>query len=153
MENLIRAEHERGATILFSTHVMEHAERLCDSIVMMARGRKVFDGTLAQAFAALGRGARLAVADGFALDAALSATPFEAARDATAKDGHWWRIALPAGLDAQDALRASIEAGAPITGFAPEEARLRDVFVSLVSEADAEALAASNAPVQAEEPA
>ncbi|HBL95124.1 MAG TPA: ABC transporter ATP-binding protein, partial [Hyphomonas sp.] len=30
LEDLVRAEHARGATILFSTHVMEHAERLCD---------------------------------------------------------------------------------------------------------------------------
>jgi len=40
-------------------------------------------------------------------------------------------------------MRAALEAGAPITGFAPEEARLRDVFVSLVGEADAAALEAS----------
>ncbi|MEP1597899.1 MAG: ABC transporter ATP-binding protein, partial [Hyphomonas sp.] len=60
-----------------------------------------------------------------------------------------WRIDLPPGREAQDALRAALEAGAPITGFAPEEARLRDVFVSLVGEADAAALAASLAEDEA----
>ena len=55
LEEIIRAQHAAGATVLFSTHVMEHAERLCESIVMMARGRKVFDGTLEAAFDALGR--------------------------------------------------------------------------------------------------
>ena len=55
LEDLIVEEHKRGATIIFSTHVMEHAERLCEKIVMMARGRKVFDGTLDDAFTALGR--------------------------------------------------------------------------------------------------
>jgi hypothetical protein len=39
--------------------------------------------------------------------------------------------------DAQDVLRAAIEASVPIAGFTPEEARLRDVFVSLVGEAEA----------------
>ena len=137
LEDIIRAEHERGATILFSTHVMEHAERLCDSIVMLARGRKVFDGSLDEAFSALGRRARIAVLNGFDLGASLTPAGFEA-RLETDEDGHyWWSVTLPAGRNAQDALRAAIDAGAPIAGFAPEEARLRDVFVSLTTQADA----------------
>jgi ABC-2 type transport system ATP-binding protein len=149
LENLIRAEHARGATILFSTHVMEHAERLCDRIVMMARGRKVLDGTLKEAFATLGQGARISVEAGFDLAAALTPTGFNATRTADTGHGDTWRIDLPPGREAQDALRAALEAGAPITGFAPEEARLRDVFVSLVSEADAAALEASLAEDEA----
>jgi len=42
-------EHRRaGRTVIFSTHMMEHAERFCDSIVMVFRGRKVLDGPLEQ---------------------------------------------------------------------------------------------------------
>ena len=149
LEDLVRAEHARGATILFSTHVMEHAERLCDRIVMMARGRKVLDGTLKEAFATLGQGARISVENGFDLSSALGPKGFEAVRTTDAGHGETWRIDLPPGREAQDALRAAIEAGAPITGFAPEEARLRDVFVSLVGEADAAALAASLAEDEA----
>jgi ABC-2 type transport system ATP-binding protein len=115
---------------------MEHAERLCDSIVMMARGRKVFDGTLDQAFGALGRAALIGVEDGYDLNAAISPKGFTENELA----GDHWRVSLSAQYDAQDALRAAIEAGAPITSFRPEEARLRDVFVSLVSEAEAEDL-------------
>lgn len=146
LEDMIVEEHKRGATILFSTHVMEHAERLCDSIVMMARGRKVFDGTLNEAFGALGRAALIGVEDGFDLGAAIATRGFTD----NEKAGDHWRVSLPAGRDAQDALRAAIDAGAPITSFRPEEARLRDVFVSLVSEAEAEdlkqTLAAHKAP-------
>ena len=149
LEDLIRAEHARGATILFSTHVMEHAERLCDRIVMMARGRKVLDGTLKEAIATLGQGARISVEAGFDLAAALTPTGFNATRTADTGHGDTWRIDLPPGREAQDALRAALEAGAPITGVAPEEARLRDVFVSLVSEADAAALEASLAEDEA----
>ena len=136
LEDMIIEEHRRGATILFSTHVMEHAERLCDSIVMMARGRKVFDGTLDEAFGALGRAVLIGVSEGFDLDAALRPHGFET----NEKAGDTWRVRLPAGKDAQDALRAAIDAGAPITSFRPEDAKLRDVFVSLVSEAEAEDL-------------
>ncbi|MGH6955229.1 MAG: ABC transporter ATP-binding protein, partial [Caulobacteraceae bacterium] len=51
LEAMVRGLAARGATVVFSTHVMEHAERLCDRVVLMARGRKVFDGTVAEACA------------------------------------------------------------------------------------------------------
>ena len=135
LEDLIVEEHKRGATIIFSTHVMEHAERLCEKIVMMARGRKVFDGTLEEGFGALGRAVHFGVADGFDLGAALAPSGFDAALD-----GDHWRVSLKSAQSSQDALRAAIDLGAPITSFTPEEARLRDVFVSLVSEAEAQDL-------------
>ena len=140
LEDVIREEHARGATILFSTHVMEHAERLCDSIIMMARGRKVFDGSLQAAYDALGRGAKVSVEGAFDLASALQSTGFVARPDGEVGE---WRVELPNGKDAGDLLRATIEAGVPIKAFAPEEARLRDVFVSLVSDAEAADLDAS----------
>ncbi|KAB2959035.1 MAG: ATP-binding cassette domain-containing protein, partial [Thermoanaerobaculia bacterium] len=44
---LIADFRQRGRTILFSTHVMEHAEKLCDRIALIARGRVVLAGELA----------------------------------------------------------------------------------------------------------
>jgi ABC-2 type transport system ATP-binding protein len=44
-----------GRTILFSTHVMEQAEKLCDHICMISRGRKVLDGTIGDVKARFGR--------------------------------------------------------------------------------------------------
>ena len=44
-----------GKTILFSTHVMEQAEKLCDHLCMISHGRKVLDGTLSQVKAQFGR--------------------------------------------------------------------------------------------------
>jgi len=41
LERLIAERSRAGATILFSTHVMAHAERLCDKVVLLAQGRKV----------------------------------------------------------------------------------------------------------------
>lgn len=135
LEDLIVTEHKRGATIIFSTHVMEHAERLCEKIVMMARGRKVFDGTLDDAFTALGRAVHIGVSNGFDLASVMVPAGFDAS-----SDGDHWRIGLKQEQTSQDALRAAIDAGAPITSFTPEEARLRDVFVSLVSDAEAQDL-------------
>jgi len=43
LRDLVLEEHARGATILFSTHVMPHAEELCDHVVMIHKGQKVLD--------------------------------------------------------------------------------------------------------------
>jgi ABC-2 type transport system ATP-binding protein len=47
LRELVLEEHRRGATILLSTHVMPHAEELCDRVVMIHRGRKVLDEEVA----------------------------------------------------------------------------------------------------------
>jgi ABC-2 type transport system ATP-binding protein len=36
-----------GRTVLFSTHLMEQAEKVCDAVCIIARGKKILDGTLA----------------------------------------------------------------------------------------------------------
>ena len=46
LRDLILAEHRRGATIIFSTHVMVQAEEVCEHIVMLHKGRKVLDEDL-----------------------------------------------------------------------------------------------------------
>jgi ABC-2 type transport system ATP-binding protein len=43
LRDLVLEEHQRGATILFSTHVMPQAEEICRHIVMIYQGRKVLD--------------------------------------------------------------------------------------------------------------
>jgi ABC-2 type transport system ATP-binding protein len=46
LRNLIREVHQKGTTIIFSTHVMIQAEQLCDHIFMINDGRKVLDESL-----------------------------------------------------------------------------------------------------------
>jgi ABC-2 type transport system ATP-binding protein len=43
IRQIILEEHQRGATILLSTHVMAHAEEMCQHVVMIHEGRKVLD--------------------------------------------------------------------------------------------------------------
>jgi ABC-2 type transport system ATP-binding protein len=47
LRDLVLEEHGRGATVLFSTHVMQQAEEICHHVVMIHRGRKVLDERLA----------------------------------------------------------------------------------------------------------
>ena len=46
LESIVREERARGKTILFSTHLMEQAERLCERVCLISRSRKVLDGDL-----------------------------------------------------------------------------------------------------------
>jgi ABC-2 type transport system ATP-binding protein len=46
MKDMIQEMRGRGSTILFSTHIMDQAEKLCDSVVLINHGKKVLDGTL-----------------------------------------------------------------------------------------------------------
>ncbi len=48
IKNVLMEERRRGTTILFSTHVMEQAEKLCDYICMINNGQKVLDGRLTE---------------------------------------------------------------------------------------------------------
>jgi len=48
LKELMRQHAARGKSVLFSTHVLEVADKLCDNVCIIARGRKLFDGTLDQ---------------------------------------------------------------------------------------------------------
>lgn len=139
LENLIREEHARGTTILFSTHVMEHAERLCDRLILISHGRKLFEGTLQEAFATQDQKVRLATSketdlSGFFAESAFIVRPVPSEDE---DERSWWDITLPTGASSQDVLKFAVERGIAIEGYDPGEQRLRDVFVSLVSEAEA----------------
>src|SRR4030095_10091408 len=49
LEQLIRDQAAAGVTVIFSTHVIAHAERLCERIAIIARGRVAFEGAVDEA--------------------------------------------------------------------------------------------------------
>src|SRR5262249_51330442 len=63
MEGIIRDMAERGRAVLSSTHVMQQAERLCERILLLAGGRKIFDGTITESKRLLPRRVRLVSED------------------------------------------------------------------------------------------
>lgn len=130
LEQMVRKQAQAGRTILFSTHVMEHAERLCDKIVLIANGRKVFDGSVASALAQVPRRVLLETSGQPDLHAVLAATG-EVHRDT--QDGRdVWVVDLASGADAQDVLKACVDADVKLTRFEPIRAHLHDAFVQLV---------------------
>ena len=46
LKQMMRAHADKGNAVLFSTHVLEVAEKLCDRVVIIRKGRLIFEGTL-----------------------------------------------------------------------------------------------------------
>lgn len=56
MAQVFKEQHARGCTLIVSTHMMQHAEEICDHVVMMDRGVKVVDAPLDEALRRAGGG-------------------------------------------------------------------------------------------------
>jgi ABC-2 type transport system ATP-binding protein len=132
LEVLIRDLAARGATVVFSTHVMQHAERLCDQVVLLAKGRKVFDGTVDQARAAAPRSL---VLEGAFQPSALACLPGVGERRVKRCDDGTVRVTgtLAAGAPAQEALKAAFALNLDIRRFELREPHLHDAFIVLTS--------------------
>jgi len=129
LEDVIRELARGGSTVIFSTHVMQHAERLCDRLLLLARGRKVFEGTQEEARAALP--SRLTLtgrADPKALPGVTSATPLDPAKDGWTR----FEVTLRPGADPGDLLETCTAQGFPLRGFDIHRPALHEVFIHLV---------------------
>ena len=127
LETLILAERARGATILFSTHVMGHAERLCDRLAIIAGARQRFEGTVDEARGTLPMRAHYVPCNGG--DAVAALLPPGAVRH-----GSGWRFTVPdAGPEAL--LMKLIAQGHGIAGLSMERPGLHDAFVRIVNAA------------------
>ena len=121
----------RGKTVLFSTHIMEHAEKLCDRLCIIARGKKLIDGTLAEVKRTHG-GKHLFIGfDGTQGDARRIFA--DARLVARIQDfGQEVELELAAGADPQEILRALVESGARLSRFELASPSLHKIFVDLV---------------------
>ena len=137
LEHLIRDEAAGGATIIFSTHVIAHAERLCERIAIIAGGKVRFEGRVSEARDRLRPHVRLRtrVADG-RWRAALPP-------DARDEDGLWTFELPPTGIE--PLLKALIDGGAGIEELSIERPGLHDAFVAIAGEQAARELAESAA--------
>ncbi len=135
IEKLITDLMDRGKTVIFSTHVMEHAERLCDSLSLIANGRQVFSGTVAEAKALLPRQIEI--------DSPGDLRPLESVNGmklsaAPKGESTVWRFEADRALDMTALFRWFSERNASITAFHTLEPNLRDVFVHIVGMAELE---------------
>ncbi len=130
VRDLVFEQHRRGATVLFSTHVMVHAEQLCDHIVMIHQGRKVLDETMVRIRAKYD-------------PRSLIVEPMDAAADVLAlgrvdgvlsvrKDGAAWEVGLADGTDPAALIR-TLAAAVPLSRIEVRRPTLEDVFLGIVA--------------------
>ena len=129
LEHLIREEAAEGATIIFSTHVIAHAERLCERIAIIAGGKLRFEGKVSDARDRLQPQVRLSTR--------ASDGPWRTAlpADARQEDGVWM-FDLPKG-GIEPLLKSLIDGGAGIEELSIERPGLHDAFVAIAGEAAA----------------
>ena len=121
----------RGKTVLFSTHIMEHAEKLCDRLCIIARGKKLIDGTLAEVKHTHGGKHVIVEFDG----SQGNARQIFADRQLVAKlqdFGQQAELELAPGADAQEILKALVSSGARLARFELASPSLHKIFVDLV---------------------
>jgi ABC-2 type transport system ATP-binding protein len=140
LEEIVRDFRARGTTILFSTHLMDQAERLCERVCLISRSRKVLDGQLSALRAAERKGV---VALEFTGPDHWVGGPEIASIEHVNGGLH---LILAEGADHQAILRRGVQAGAEIRRFDLVEPRLHEIFVrhagpDAVADAGASALA------------
>jgi ABC-2 type transport system ATP-binding protein len=129
MEDIITDLRSRGRTVIFSTHVMAHAERMCDRLAIIARGRKLFDGTPEEARRSIPGRVKLQTSDSGSIESlralreVVSITP--------GPDGRW-EIELSENANPQAVLEACFTSGIRLRSFQFTEPTLHDVFLKLV---------------------
>jgi ABC-2 type transport system ATP-binding protein len=122
-----------GATVILSTHDMRVAETMCDSILMIFRGRKVLDGTLDSIQSEYGNDTIRVSAEGGA--AAMGTLPgVEEIRDF----GQMQELRMSRGCDTQEVLRTLVER-TRIASFSVTKPSLHDIFVRIAGAPAAEA--------------
>ena len=134
LEKMMRGLAKDGTTVIFSTHVIAHAERLCDEVAIIAGGKVPFAGPVDLARDRIRPQVRLEtrVQDG----SWRRALPGDARHE-----GSFWYFTLPeSGIE--PLLRALIEGEAGILSLSIERAGLHDAFVAIAGEAAARALEA-----------
>lgn len=129
LEALIRNQAAAGATVIFSTHVIAHAERLCERVSIIAGGKVAFDGAV--------REARDQLQPIVHLTTRADEGPWLAALPANAiRNGREWRFELPDG-GPEPLLKALIEGGAGIETLSIERPGLHDAFIAIAGAAAA----------------
>ena len=129
LEQLIRDQAAAGVTVIFSTHVIAHAERLCERVAIIAEGRAAFEGAVDEARGRLRPIVHLRTR---AEDGPWRAAIPESARHVAGE----WKFELPR-TGPEPLLKALIDGGAGIETLSIERPGLHDAFIAIAGEAAA----------------
>lgn len=134
LERMIRALADDGVTVIFSTHVIHHAERLCEGVAIIAGGKVPYAGSVEAARDRIPAQVRLETR-------AREGEWMKALPESTRREGDFFYFPLPeSGIE--PLLRQLIEGDAGILSLSIERAGLHDAFVHIAGEAAAKAMEA-----------
>jgi ABC-2 type transport system ATP-binding protein len=131
LSDIFAEQHARGCTLILSTHMMQHAEEICDHIVMMHRGLKVLDAPLADVQSSTGSTALLCEPTEPEADSSALQTLDEVTE--VTRDKSKLRITLKEGVDAS-AMLAKVAQTLPMSGLEIERPTLEQTFVRIVQD-------------------
>src|SRR5438445_421930 len=120
MKDTVLALRRRGKTILFSTHIMEQAEKLCDELCIIARGKKLVDGALSDIKRTRG-GHHLVIGFDGSAGGAQQVFADKGLVKRVDDYGQYAELELAAGADAQQILQRLVASGARLSGGASVE--------------------------------
>ncbi len=128
LNDLVVDLHNQGATVVFSTHQMEQAQRLCDRLVLISRGRKLIEGTMEQIRSRFS--SRVLLLEGEGNFAPLAS--FDGVLDAHFTTGHA-RLEIATDADPNGILRRAVDT-ARLSRFEIQRLSLHEIFVKLVGD-------------------
>jgi len=132
LERVIRNRAADGVTVIFSTHVIAHAERLCERIAIIAAGKVAFEGRVDEARSRLRQIVRLRTRE--------SDGPWRSALPAKARSENGeWIFELP-DSGPEPLLKALMDGEAGIETLSIERPGLHEAFVAIAGAAAAEAM-------------
>ena len=141
MKDVVVEIARSGRTVVFSTHIMEQAEKMCDHIAIIARGEKVLDGSMAGIKRGYGK---RNIALGFSNGGGRAATAILQDRTLVARvddSGSSAEVELAPGAEHGRLLKALVEAGVGLVRFEVIEPSLHSIFISKVGAEAATAVA------------
>jgi ABC-2 type transport system ATP-binding protein len=136
LREIITELKQAGRTIVFSTHIIEHAERICDHVCIIARGSKVTDGTIADVKRVHGSEYVALRLDEWSPEAVATVRRLPDVREVR-EQGTELEVALRDGADPRLLLQQLVAAGLRLRRFEVTEPSLEQIFIETVGARDA----------------
>ena len=123
---------KRGKTVIFSTHLMDNAERLCDSVCIIARGEKVLDGSVTSVKEEHGQRNVALALEGGGMSGVAAILRDHALVKRADDSNRFFEIEMAPGADPQMLLKRIVESGASVQRFEMIQPSLHQIFLQKV---------------------
>ncbi|MEF8757635.1 MAG: ABC transporter ATP-binding protein [Halobacteriales archaeon] len=136
VREIVRKERDRGATVFFSSHILEQVQAVCDRVGILREGELVAVDTIDGLREAAGGGSSLSVTVDVATDEAVEAVrSMEGVQKVTVRDS---TLSVTCDEGVKTRVISTIEdAGVTVEDFSTEETSLEELFMSYTEEVQA----------------